>query len=250
MNFKGILLLGLVIFLCACKTQKLEKVKLLSPEEQFAQIEIKPGDQAIEIKFPDGKIWKFMVHFPENPTKYLPLVIGLHWAGGENTYYEYHDCLLKPGLKNMESILISPQDEQQTWETTYNEEKVLTLIQYATAYWKIDTDAILVTGYSNGGNGAWYFAQNHADVFRAAIPMAGAFIPSKKIDIPLFVIHGDQDELFPVKNTVKSVEMAKEMGTEVVYERAPNKSHFMACDYVLHLRKAVYWFKKNLDPFK
>ena len=99
-------------------------------------------------------------------------------------------------------------------------------------------------GYSNGGNGSWYFAEKHSDLFTAAIPMASAYPIKKKISIPLYVIHGAKDELFKVDDTRKWVNTSKEAGSDIILSINENLSHFEACAYVEELRKGGEWLQE------
>ena len=78
-------------------------------------------------------------------------------------------------------------------------------------------DKVLVTGYSNGGNGSWYYAENHADLFKAAIPMASAYRIKESVNIPIYLIHGERDDLFPVAATLGFAKAAQAAGTDITF---------------------------------
>ena len=98
-------------------------------------------------------------------------------------------------------------------------------------------------GYSNGGNGSWYFAEHHPELFSAAIPMASSYAITEKINIPLYVIHGEKDELFSVTKTSEWIRNSKEVGSDITFVTNESLSHFQGCSYVRELRKAQEWLQ-------
>ena len=146
----------------------------------------------------------------------------------------------------MDAIIVSPYAERLLWFDAQNEEKILKLIELAKRHWNVDPNKIIVTGYSNGGNGSWYFAEKYPKIIRAAIPMASAYAVQSKIEVPLYVIHGEKDELFDVNKIREEVNMAAAKGAQIKLSVNPEFSHYMACAYVDELRKAVTWLQTQL----
>jgi dipeptidyl aminopeptidase/acylaminoacyl peptidase len=62
-----------------------------------------------------------------------------------------------------------------------------------------------------------------------------------KIDVPLYVIHGEDDELFPVAETQAFVDQSRSAGSEIEFVIAPGLTHFKPCEYVDVLKTAVTW---------
>ena len=77
---------------------------------------------------------------------------------------------------------------------------MLALIEQVASRYVVDRDRILVTGFSLGGGGTWFFATRHADLFAGAIPMAG---PIREISMdglgsmPVHIVHSRDDEVVP-----------------------------------------------------
>lgn len=217
--------------------------KLSKSEKSFAKLEMKKGTRNATLVNDYGKKWKMRMSFPQNNEGKNALIIALHWAGGGDTYEEFNDCLVLPALKYLNTIIVSPEGENQLWSTGNNEEKILFIISNAKKYWNVDSSKIAILGYSNGGNGSWYFAQKYPDLFSAAIPMASAYPINKKINIPLYVIHGKKDELFQVSETEKWINKTKAKGTDVTFVVDEKLSHFQACAYSDLLMKAGDWLQ-------
>lgn len=216
---------------------------LSKSEISFSKIKFKKGTRDVTLTNNYNKRWKMRVNFPAETQEKKSLIIALHWAGGDNTYKEFNDCLALPGLEAMNAIIVSPEGENQLWSTGNNVEKILSIIANAQKYWNVNPEKIAVTGYSNGGNGSWYFAQHHPKLFSAAIPMASAYSINQKIEIPLYIIHGAKDKLFELETTKKWVSKTKVAGTDLILVVNENLSHFDGCAYISDLKNAGEWLK-------
>lgn len=216
---------------------------------QFKKLDQKTGAKNIRLAsgFYKGKQLRVVIPKKNTQTR-KPLIIALHWAGTGEVFKEYSQCLVEPAFENEACYLIIPDAEGMVWTNQYNENKILQLIELAKKNWNVNPSKIIITGYSNGGNGAWFFADKHADLIQAAIPMASAYPINKKVKIPLYVIHGQNDELFALNKTKKWTNNAIKKGSSIVFAVVPNYSHYMACMYVKELKKAVEWL--NLDKVK
>jgi len=229
----------LVIGILTLKAQE----KISESEKSFSKIKVKKGTRDVTLINDYNKRWKMRVNFPETTEKRQHLIIALHWAGNGDTYKEFNDCLALPGLEALNAIIVSPEDEGQLWSTQNNVDKIRSIVANAQKYWNVDSEKIAVTGYSNGGNGSWFFAQNYPKLFSAALPMASAYAINTKIEIPLYVIHGAKDELFELARTEKWVMKTQEKGTDITWVVNNTLSHFQGCAYITELKKAAEWLK-------
>ena len=213
-------------------------------EKSFSRIKVKEGTRDVSLTNAYNKRWKMRVNFPKTTEEKTGLIIALHWAGGDNAYREFNDCLILPGLKALNTIIVSPQDENQLWSTGNNIDKVIFIVENSQKYWNVDPEKIAVVGYSNGGNGSWYYAQHYPELFSAAIPMASAYPVNQKIEIPLYVIHGANDELFRLDRTKKYIDRTKHQGTELIWVVNDKLSHFEGCAYIANLKNAGEWLNE------
>ena len=234
--------------ICCSLFQVAAQEQITKSEKSFAKIKTKPGTRDAIWVSDYGKPYTMRVTFPEASEDKTALIVALHWAGGGNTYKEFNDCLILPALAGLQAIIVSPEGENQLWSTANNVEKLLSLIAYSRKYWNIDPAKIAVTGYSNGGNGSWYFAEYHPELFSAGIPMASAYPISEKIDIPLYIIHGAKDELFAMEKTRMWIERTRKAGTELVFVPNDSLSHFQGCAYVDDLIQAGKWLQRLWEP--
>ena len=239
------LVFPLFLLLMACNGVGVEPINVpqYDPEAfeaKFLEIDLSPGDQQIGI--PNGiSLTNFQLHVPEDTSTLRPLIVALHWSGGGNTYKEFFDCLAVPGLDTLDAFIIAPQDNENDWGTTVNLFNVTELRQLALRHWPVDPDRLAVMGYSLGGIGSFNYADNYPELFSVAIPMAGSYRITNPVEIPLFVIHGENDELFPLVGAEQEVQSVQDLGGQAELLVVPNLGHGQACEYVPALREGAAW---------
>jgi predicted peptidase len=179
----------------------------------------------------------------------VPLVLALHYGEHGSPYYGrgFLTGLVEPGLQDLGAIIVAPDCTGDDWTQPDSEQDVLDLLDHIEATYKIDPNRTLITGYSMGGIGTWYLAARHQDRFAAALPMA-ATPPSSAIDaawdIPLYVIHGSEDELFPVKWTETAVEQLVTEGVSAELVVLDGVSHHETHLFIDPLQAAIPWIQK------
>lgn len=209
-------------------------------ESKFLEIELTPGDQQVGIS--NGiSLTNFQLHVPEDTSSLRPLVVALHWSGDSNAYREYFDCLAVPGLDTLDAFIIAPQDNENDWGTTINLFNVTELRRLALRHWPVDSTRLLVTGYSLGGIGTFNYADNYPELFSAAMPMAGSYRITNPVELPVFFIHGENDELFPLVGVEQEVQSVQDLGGQAELLVVPNLGHGRACEYVPALREGAAW---------
>lgn len=126
----------------------------------------------------------------------------------------------------------------------------------------IDPDRVVLTGHSMGGHGVWHVGLAHADRFAALAPSAGwasfaTYVPftlrrdategdaplralwerviapdnvlaqmSQARGMPIFVLHGADDDNVPVFHGRMLSARAREAGAKVVYREVPGMGHW------------------------
>ncbi|SFZ89274.1 Dienelactone hydrolase family protein [Flaviramulus basaltis] len=221
--------------------------------QDFQDFDLQPGINDVSLESTtEGLFWNFRVIVPEGTgiSNKKPLIFSLH-GGAQNINPEAHkstDCLISPGLNDIiDAYIISPNSNAKLWYDQNNQIQILALLDLASSYLYVNTNKIVITGYSDGGNGSWFYSQYYPNKFSAAIPMATSYNTIKNngiidpIEIPLYVIHGANDELFPLETTQSYVNKSIEAGSDIQFVIAKDLDHYQVCDYVPYLRDAAQW---------
>ena len=220
--------------------------------EDFLKLDIQPGINDLTLESTtENFYWNFRLIVPEeaSATNKRPLVLSLH-GGASNVSADAHkttSCLVEPGFEDLNAYIISPNSKGYFWYDQQNQIQVLALLDLLKSYLFVDENKVLVTGYSDGGNGSWFYADYYPQLFSAAIPMASSYNTVRsddtvsQISIPMYVIHGENDYLFPVAQTEEWVNLSIDAGSSIEFVVAPELTHYQYCDYLSYLKEAATW---------
>jgi len=238
---KSIMLLLIVL---GCSKDKGSNNSLPTLSE-FEKIELTAGERNESIELSDGTEWQYRISVPDlGANEKVPLLLNLHWSGDYNSYIESMRCLVEPAFKEKRYIIFSPRiGFGENWFADDTRARILAFLDFAKAHWPIESNKIAVTGYSLGGTGCWNYALNYDTYFSAAIPMAGAYIADRKINIPMAVIHGTEDELYDYDLAIGAIEDSRAMGSDIAIITAEGRSHQEACLYLPYLIEAANWLE-------
>ncbi len=178
-----------------------------------------------------------------------PLVLALH-PGGRSVYYgsNFMQRVVEPALRDWEAIIVAPDVPSRRWADPVSERAVLDLLDHVMTQYTIDTDRVLVTGFSMGGRGTWFFATRHADLFTGAIPMAASSGDDDLAGLgtmPVHVIHSPEDEVVPFGQAKETAELLAEQGHPVRLLRVAGLGHYNMGGYVEPLQQASQWMKEQ-----
>jgi len=181
----------------------------------------------------------------------VPLILSLHYGGEPSTYYGglFTDMLVTPALGKLGAIVLSPTcPVTLSWWDGIMEGVVLALIDSVRSEFTIDPERMLVTGFSFGGIGTWYYAGMHPELFSAAIPIASQV--SEEFldyigDIPLYVIHSTADAVLPAIEIMARVDTLEARGADVTLSLLNGISHYQTQSYVDPLERAVAWVRER-----
>jgi len=179
----------------------------------------------------DSHTFRYGLYIPSPyaPDKAYPLVICLHGAGFTgDAYLERWQVRLGDRY-----ILACPTLRNGDWWTRTAEHLVMATIRAVTAAYHVNPDRIFLTGMSNGGIGAYLIGARYAPRFAAVIPMASGldevlmpFLENFR-HTPLYIIHGKQDQVMPVRLSREIVDTLTELKYRFVY-REHDRVHPMA----------------------
>lgn len=208
------------------------------------------------------------------PTAGYPMVLALHYSMGPSgapTYFGlgFAGQLILPALMDLRAVVVIPDAPAGTWAHPRSERLVLAMLDEVQKDFRVDPRRTLVTGFSMGGNGAWYFAAKHPGRFRAAVPISSSplvqAVETQKEEwasveqaladpqaawasqfgpVPLYVIHSRGDELLAFDQVARAVEALKERGAPVTLAPVDGLPHHQMPSYVEPLREAIPWIRE------
>ncbi|NAS14039.1 dienelactone hydrolase family protein [Poritiphilus flavus] len=256
----------LLLFLFGCSESFLETdddpanvIPELSIEDvnrAFSELSFNTGVNDFTLNVLHNQSWDFRVIVPEvEEGELLPLFVNLH--GGVLTpdanAHKRTECLIEPALENTRAYVISPNSQARLWNHNENVSQVLNLVDFAIEHLSVDPQRVVAVGYSDGGTGSWFFADLFPEVFSAGIPMASFYGLSyteeglvKKTDVPLYVIHGEDDTIFPYTNTETLAQLSMNAGSDITLIKAVGLTHFVPCEYLSYLLDAIDWLKTEV----
>ncbi|MGD8813568.1 MAG: dienelactone hydrolase family protein [Anaerolineales bacterium] len=184
-----------------------------------------------------------------NPSKSWPMVLALHWGGPVVPFTGKWLLvgLIQPALHALDAILVAPDRSLDDWANPQSETETLDLLRFTMANYNIDSQKILLCGYSLGGIGTWYIAARNQSLFTAALPISAAPLPSSaetEWRIPLYVIHSRQDEIFPLDTVEEVVRTLQAKGTSIELLVVDGVTHFETESFVHPLQTAIPWIRK------
>lgn len=224
-------------------------------KQDFSTINFSPGTNDVSLIGVNNEFWEFRVIMPDVDftNNNRPLILTLHgFSNGDPNAHKNTACYAESGFEALDAIILSPNNRGLQWFDPYNQNQVNTLIDMAKTYLPVDNTKIVVNGYSDGGNGAWWYSETQSNVFAAGIPMAsayGSYNPNgsaKIIPTPTYVIHGENDELFPLQNTQDWVAATSLAGSETTLVVATGLTHVEPCAYVSYLQDATTWLLNDI----
>ena len=226
------------------------------------QRELKVGDRSLT--------YGTLVPKAPPPEGGYPLIVGLHYGTtqepGLSPYFGlgYVGQLVFPALEALNAVIVAPDAPEFSWAHPDSEVAVLAVVQQVKKDHAIDQKRSLVTGFSMGGQGAWYLGATHPELFRAAIPMAALPITApvrsraeaqaarKALDagtdwatpllrMPLYVIHSRADETVPIEPLEQAVQTLKGRGADVTGVYIDDVPHHMVPGFIDALESATSW---------
>jgi predicted peptidase len=255
-SIKAVAFFSLLFFFTSCGTNEendndIDVRTFADVKADFQKLTFSTGVNDLEIIGVDNYLWRFRLIVPASAstTNKRPLVVSLH-GGATIKNAELHkqtSCLTEAGLESLDAFILSPNSDGYVWFDEPNQDKVISLTALVKAQLNVNTNKVAITGYSDGGIASWFFAQFHPTAYSASIPMAAYYdpqvptVPTAKIDIPLYVIHGEDDQYFNVTAVQGFVNKAKDAGTNIQLIVAPGLEHLNSCDYVPYLKDASIW---------
>jgi len=187
-----------------------------------------------------------------------PLVVSLHGFDVSNAPYEAQNRLVGAKMRSLAErygwVILQPFGRGNLCYRGIGGDDVFRAIEEVCRDYDIDRDRIYLMGYSMGGEGVWRLGTFFADRFAAIAPIYGCTDYSLFLDpgvrstlgvrerfvverysplyslenllnTPVFVNHGDSDDIVGVEHSRAAVRRLERLGYEVRYWEHPGKGH-------------------------
>src|SRR5438045_2664039 len=144
----------------------------------------------------------------------VPLILALHYGGdSRGAGRDMLRILIQPALAELGAIIVAPDSLDGGWSTPANERAVNALLAEIEKKYAIDQKKVIVTGFSMGGTGTWYWADKYPDRFSAASALASRPTPSPGgWRVPVFAVHSRADQTVPIGPVEQRIAVLKQRG--------------------------------------
>jgi predicted peptidase len=197
-----------------------------------------PGQQihSIQREVPHKVDLQYLLFLPkdyEKSAKQWPLILYLH---GGSPRGEDISQMKRWGLTgkveadpNFPFIVVSPQCHSgEIWTDV---DALASILDEVASNHRVDPDRVYVTGHSMGGRGALYAAYRMPDRFAAVVSLAPVSLITawggKLANIPLWLLHGTNDQFTPLKEVEELVRAAETAGGHPQLTVLPERDHYI-----------------------
>ncbi len=183
----------------------------------------------------------FSLYVPEyySPDRAWPLVMALHGGSGNGRGF------LWSWLRDARShgaILIAPtatgnaSNSKTTWALTGEDTdtpNLLRILASVRSRWNVDATKMLLTGMSDGGTFCYVSGLESASPFTHLAPVSATFHPlmagmadaDRLRGLPIHLVHGRLDWMFPVQVARQTRQLLSAAGANVTYRELDDLSH-------------------------
>lgn len=177
---------------------------------------------------------KYYLYYPEDyfdSEEDFGLLLFLHGGGESGRNIEEIKDTGPPKMlvegNQFPFLILAPQNSHaKKW---WNTDAVVQLLDSVVDANRVDKNRIYLTGLSRGGSASWELATQYPGKFAAMAVVCGMtplpYAHWIDKDMPIWVFHGDQDDVIQVEESDKMVQKLREMGHDVRYTRYKGVGH-------------------------
>src|SRR5690348_6531512 len=189
----------------------------------------------IHVNNEPGSRGGYSMYVPEyyTPDRRWPLVMALHGGSGNGRAFLW--SWLRDA-RSLGAILIAPTATGPTWALMGDDAdtpNLMRILEAVRGRWNIDSKRLLLTGMSDGGTFCYVSGLGSASPFTHLAPVAATFHPlmaamadaERLAGLPIHLIHGKLDWMFPVETARHTREALSAAGANVTYREIDDLSH-------------------------
>ncbi|MEM7076996.1 MAG: dienelactone hydrolase family protein [Pseudomonadota bacterium] len=163
----------------------------------------------------------------------VPLIVAMHGGSGHGRSFLW--TWLRTA-RSVNAIVISPTSKEGTWSLMgpdVDTDNLDAMVAYAKEHWNIDDQRVLLTGMSDGGTFSYVTGLREDAPFTHLAPSSASFHPmlleayegARMQDLPLYIMHGALDWMFPVDVARAARDAFTAAGAVVEYREIADLSH-------------------------
>jgi phospholipase/carboxylesterase len=177
----------------------------------------------------------FSVYVPEyyTPDRAWPLVMALHGGSGNGRAFLWSWLA---DARSFGAVLVSPTATGNTWALMGDDAdtpNLARILEFVRGRYNIDPTKLLLTGMSDGGTFCYVAGLEHGSPFTHLAPIAATFHPlmaemadAERLQrLPVFLVHGRLDWMFPVQVARQTRDALSAAGADVSYHELDDLSH-------------------------
>jgi phospholipase/carboxylesterase len=177
----------------------------------------------------------FSLYVPEYYTsdRNWPLVMALHGGSGNGRRFLW--SWLRDA-RSLGAILIAPTAVGSTWALMGDDAdtpNLMRILDEVRSRWNVDSKRLLLTGMSDGGTFCYVTGLESTSPFTHLAPVASTFHPlmaemadaERMRGLPIYLVHGRLDWMFPVEIARRAREALTAAGADVTYREIDDLSH-------------------------
>lgn len=196
----------------------------------------------------------YIVYFPENIDKSMPMLLFLHGIGERGENVEEVEKYALPKYMNrfdIPYIVVAPQcSSHNFWD--YHIRDIEKILEEVYLKYKYDKNRVCVLGSSMGAFGAWNYLMSRPDLFKGIVSVSGGImLPIKETLLPLkdkaiLIYHGDKDDIIDVNKSIEAYNKLKNIdATNVELKIVENDNHYLT-SHVFKDKYLYEWLSKNI----
>jgi predicted esterase len=188
----------------------------------------------------EGSSFETTIDIPEtyDPARRWPVRVQLH--GGVSRPLEGRPPRRYGLVSSVPEIQAHPSGwtDAQWWQSN-QVENILKVLDRLKREYNVDESRVYLTGFSDGGTGAFFFGMRVPTPFCAIMPLHGSLAvlahpatradgqmyPGNLVNRPIFATNGGRDPLYPAAAMIPMMEMLERAGAELVYIALPAAGH-------------------------